>query len=132
MDRETWRSGREIYEEYLHIIGETNYQNRPHDEITKFISKLTPSPYLENITSQDAVHTAIMLLLGKCAFMSPLSYAVNFGKRGIHFHPSQFQARRKYIKGKNFPFPFAASLSKRDFEKSIIRLYSENRNFSYW
>jgi hypothetical protein len=98
----------------------------------RFISKLTPSPSLAMITSQDAIHTAIMLFLGKSAVMSPLSYAVNFGKRGIHFSPGQFHSKRKYIRGRNFPFPFAATISKRGFEKSIRRLYNANRSFSYW
>lgn len=132
MTRDIWSRGRADYLRYLSLLKDIPYRNRPHDQIREFLGGLRNAQKLIRITSQDAVHTAIMLHHGCFSFMSPASYAVNIGKRGMHFSPRFYHERKDHMRGRYPFFPTVVPLSEARLREQTEELYEKSVNFDYW
>jgi hypothetical protein len=112
ISRSFWERTRLDFHRYLDLIRGHEYRSRPHDLIKKFLSGFNNANNISHITSQDAVHTALMLHHGGFSFMSPASYAINIGKSGTHMYPDFYYRNQSFFRGRHGLLPFPILFSR--------------------
>ena len=130
--RDYWQRTKQDYEAYLRILEGHDYRDRPDPEIKKWIASLGGNLCLRRITSQDGARTAIMLKLGCFSIMTTPSYAVNIGKRGVHFKPISYLRNRNSMKGRHAFVPWPVNLAPSLSAFSALWLNLRSRWFLYW
>jgi hypothetical protein len=73
-----------------------------------------------------------MLHHGGYSFMPPTSYAINLGKRGLHFQPAFYHEKRNQLKGRYPFFPIPVPLSARSLRRQSRQLQSLSVTCAYW
>ena len=114
------------------MLGATDYRNRPSGAIVEWLGSLADAQAISHITSQDGARTAIMLKLGCFSIMTTPSFAVNIGKRGIHFSPDFYRENQAQAKGRGafFPLPCVSLTSLPD--AAAAALHGASRHLAYW
>ena len=130
--RDYWLRTRPDYQQYLGLLANVDYRDRPNAAIVAWLSSLDHAGGTSQITSQDGVRTAIMLKLGCVSAMTTPSYAVNIGKSGLHSHPSFYHANRELVRGRHAFFPWPLRYPATLNAVKVATLEVENRGLSYW
>ena len=128
-----WEASRGDYAEYLAVLDGCDYRDRPHDSIRDWLRSLVPGVEgLSLITGQDGARTAIMVKHGCFSVMTTPSYALNIGKRGMHFSPALFHLHRPAMKGRHGFYPWPVAVPRRFSAGAIDTLERASRAFAYW
>jgi hypothetical protein len=130
--RDYWRRTRRDYQDYLALLEGKDYRARPHAAISDWIGRLGKAEAIRHITGQDGARTAIMLKLGCFSIMTTPSYAINIGKRGMHFWPQFYQENLDDMKGRHGFFPWPVSLPMAISPVAMERLDHSSRCLAYW
>jgi hypothetical protein len=130
--RDYWRRTGGDYQDYLNLLEGKDYRARPHAAISEWIDGLGGADAIRHITGQDGARTAIMLKLGCFSIMTTPSYAINIGKRGMHFWPQFYQENFSRMKGRHGFFPWPVSLPTAISPAAMARLDHTSRHLAYW
>jgi len=132
MTRSFWQRGRADYGRYLALMNGTPYRHRPVDRIRNFLREFKNAQNVADVTSQDGVHTAIMLHHGGFSFMPPTSYAINIGKHGLHCTPWLYYQHLTEMRGLYPFFPVPVPLSETRLRVQSAELFTKSVNLQYW
>ena len=132
VSRDFWSKTRSDYTHYLNLMQGYEFRLRPHAAITEFMLRFKNTKNIAHITSQDGVQTALMLHHGGFSFMSPVSYAVNIGKSGLHMGPEFFNHYKKQFKGPYGLFPYPLLFSCGALAEQSNDLFNQCVNYKYY
>lgn len=84
-----WREWRPYYDEYVALVSECDYRDRPHGAIVDLFKRRGwPSPG----TTQDAARDMAIAAAGMQRVRAVVNRGISVGRRGQHFTPRQFSA----------------------------------------